>query len=116
MEDRVGNILAQRRALDRGAGTGVAISLLLHVGATGLAVWAAMHQPPPQTASVLHIRFAPMPAVSKPASKAPPEPKPLPKPIVEPKPVIAPPKPEVKPEPKSVPLSAFGRSPKKGSE
>src|SRR5881392_1909583 len=112
MDDRVGDILAQRRALDRGAGTGVAISLLLHVGVTGLAVWAAMHQPLPQTASVLNIHFTPMPAVSQATRKAPP----APKPITEPKPVVAEPKPEVKPEPKSVPLSTFGKSTKRGSE
>lgn len=113
MEDRVGEVLAQRRALDRSAGTGVAVSLLFHVGVTGAAIWMALHQAPPQTASVLNIRFAPMPAISQPARKAAPA---APKPIAEPKPVVEQPKPEVKPEPKTVPLSTFGKSTMKGSE
>lgn len=125
MEDRVGDVLAQRRALDRSAGLGVAVSVLFHAGITSLAVWAALHQPAPQTASVLNIRFAPMPA-ARPAvarkSAAPPAPKPLAKPIVEPKPLAEPkpaveqPKPAAKVEPKTVPFSPFGKSTRKGSE
>jgi len=119
MQDRVGEILAQRRSLESGAGAAVALSLLLHGAMTGAAIWAALHASPPQTASILNIRFASMtkPAVA-PA-------KPIEAPVAAPKKIetpkitepIAPVKPAAaKAEPKTVPLSNFGKSTKKGSE
>lgn len=103
----------------------MAISLLLHVGLTGLAVYAAMHATAPTPATMVSIQFAsmpqaaPRPRTTKPIEKATiDEPKPK---IEQPKPRIEEPKPAVeKPTPKveknTVPLSPFGRSPKKGSE
>lgn len=126
MEDRVADILAARAALNRGAGTAIALSVLVHAGLAGAAIWAAMHQQPPQTASILNIRFAPMPgspaAVSAAAPSSapkPPAPKPPEKKLAIPKPtspVVPVTKPAARPEPKTVPLSPFGRSSKKGSE
>src|SRR5258705_7124693 len=117
MRDRVADVLDQRAALDRGAGSAVAVSLLLHVGLTACVVYAATHATPPKAVTMVSIRLAPMtPAVPAAA------PKPIAKPkIEEPKPKIEEPKPVVaktppKPEKNTVPLSPFGRSTKKGSE
>jgi protein TonB len=116
MDDVVGKVLAQRRALDRGAGAGVAFSLLLHGVITAAAVFAALRHPAQQTESVIEIKFAKMPApVAAPAAP----PKPAPAPVAQPKPqpVVETPKPIAKPAPpKTVPLSSFGKSTKKGAE
>jgi TonB family protein len=120
MQDRVADVLAQRAALDRGAGVGVAISVLLHAALAGAAVYAALHAPAPKAVSAINIQFARMPAPAPvvPAKKETPA---APK-IVEPKPLISEPKPEPpvvpppKPEKNTVPLSPFGQSTKKGSE
>lgn len=119
MQDRVADVLAQRAALDRGAGVGVAISLLLHAGLTALAVYAAVHASPPQAATMVSIQFA-SPAPVTPVRPRTTAPKPMPK-IEEPKPKIEEPKPVVEQKPakvekNTVPLSPFGRSTKKGSE
>ncbi|HEV2721495.1 MAG TPA: TonB family protein [Thermoanaerobaculia bacterium] len=119
MEDRVGDVLAQRAALHAGAGLGIALSLLLHGGLSALAIWAALHTAEAQTPRAIQIRLAPVarasepvaPAVSKPAQPAAKMETPAP-PIVPTKPPIAPPKPEKN----TVPLSPFGKSAKKGSE
>lgn len=123
MEDRVADILDQRAHLESGTGAAVALSILMHGALMGTAVYAALHQPPPQPVSMVNIRLAQAaaPAV-RPASSTPATPK-----IVEPKPVETPkiqePKPEPekpveakKPEKNTVPLSPFGRSTKKGAE
>ena len=118
MQDPVAEVLERRAALDRGIGGAVAVSLLAHAMATAAAVYAAMHQEPPKTASIVNIKLAPIarpvrPAapVAKPAEPA----KPL---LQEPHPVVQQPKPKpaTKPEPKTVPFSPFGKSTKKGSE
>jgi TonB family protein len=118
MQDRVAEVLAQRAALDRGAGTGVALSLLLHVGLTAFGVYAATHATTPKAATMVSIQLAPMPAMTpaKPAPSKPVTPK-----IEEPKPKIEEPKPIAQSTPpkiekNTVPLSPFGRSMKKGSE
>jgi periplasmic protein TonB len=134
MRDGVADVLAQRVALDRGAGLGIALSLLLHGGLTALAIYAATHATAPQAAQMVSIEFAKMPGLpavtQKKAAKPiePPkieEPKPIPEPkIPEPKitePKITEPKPAAvttpaKVEKNTVPLSPFGRSTKKGSE
>jgi TonB family protein len=112
MDDVVGEVLARRRALDRGAGVGVALSLLLHGLITAAAVFAALRQTPEQSVSVVEIRLAkatPPPATeAAAATPAPPQPKP--------QPVVDVPKPAVKLPPKTVPLSPFGKSAKKGAE
>ncbi len=118
MEDRVGDVLAQRAALHNGAGAGIALSLLLHGGLSALAIWAALHHAEGQTPRAIQIRLAPVAAARaiEPAPAAVRAPvtkmeKPAP-PVVESKPPVAPPKPEKN----TVPLSPFGKSPKKGSE
>jgi protein TonB len=129
MRDGVADVLAQRATLDRGAGIGIVLSLLLHGGLTALAIYAATHARPPQSAPMVTIEFA---NIKSPAAPAAPtttrkpaepkkietpkieEPKPKPEPrINEPKPVAPTP---AKVEKNTVPLSPFGRSTKKGSE
>lgn len=127
MRDGVADVLAQRATLDRGAGAGIALSLLLHGGLIALAVYAATHASPPKAAQMVSIQFAKMPGpTAAPAvARKPVEPKPVeapkidePQPKVEPK--IEEPKPAAttpaKVEKNTVPLSPFGRSTKKGSE
>ncbi|MCU1246552.1 MAG: hypothetical protein JWN02_2462, partial [Acidobacteria bacterium] len=121
MQDRVGEILDQRAALQSGAGVGIALSLLLHGAMTVVAAWAALHHPAAQTAGVVTIQFAPIPRTSSPslppaaaARRA--APKPL---IREPAPVVEqtkPPEAKPIPLPKTVPTSPFGRSTKKGAD
>jgi protein TonB len=125
MRDGVADVLEQRATLDRGAGVGIVLSLLLHGGLTALAIYGAMHASAPQTAQMVNIEFAQMPAAPaitrKPATPKPvetpklaePTPKAEPK-ITEPKPAV--PTPPAKVEKNTVPLSPFGKSPKKGSE
>ena len=104
MDDVVGEVLAQRKALDRGAGAGVALSLLLHGMITAAAVLAALRHAPEQSVSVIEIKFAKMPAPPKSAPRPVAQPAPKPQPVVQ-----APPKPVTKPaSPKTVPLSNFG--------
>lgn len=123
MQDRVADVLAQRAALDRGAGVGVVISLALHAILGALTIYFALHAPAPRPVSMVNIQFAKLPAMTKESAApkkaaAPPAPK-----IEEPKPVIEEPKPEppkTEPPPKpaknTVPFSPFGQSTKKGSE
>lgn len=124
MQDRVADVLAQRASLERGAGAGIAMSVVLHGGIVALAVYAALRAPAPLPATMVNIRLAPM---QQPAAKQPAVTKPAPKPatpkIEEPKPKLEEPKPEPivvppprPPEKNTVPLSPFGRSTKKGSE
>src|SRR5438477_8714596 len=114
MEDRVGEVLARRAALESGAAAGVALSVFLHVAAAAIVIYAAMHHPPAQSVDVITINLAPMTAPKATA----PAPVPVihePKPVVEQqsKPLV---EQQSKPEPKTVPLSPFGKSAKKGSE
>jgi protein TonB len=121
MQDRVAEVLAQRAALDRGAGAGVILAILLHAALAAAAIYAATHATPAQPAKMVTIQFAPMPAM-QPATARPSKPKPVAPRIEEPKPVIEEPKPVVEqpvakpPEKNTVPLSPFGRSTRKGSE
>jgi TonB family protein len=121
MRDRVADVLNQRAALDRGAGAGVLVSILLHVALAGAVVYSATHASPPTPAKMVSIQFAKMPAMQPASSRRSAVPKPAAPKIEEPKPVIEEPKPVVektvpKPEKNTVPLSPFGRSTKKGSE
>ena len=115
MEDRVGDVLARRAALDSGIGVGIVLSILLHGGLTAAAVWAAMHAPAPPVATVLTIQFAGNGhrAASRPARPVPPLPKPKEEPVEVPVTTTTPP---AKAQPKTVPFSSFGKSTKKGSE
>ncbi|HEU4887290.1 MAG TPA: TonB family protein [Thermoanaerobaculia bacterium] len=129
MRDGVADVLAQRATLDRGAGVGIALSLLLHGGLTALAIYAATHATAPQPAQMVNIQFAKMPGppAAPAVARKPAEPKPAETPkIEEPKP--KPPETPKIEEPKAaapvpakvekgtVPLSPFGRSTKPGSE
>ncbi len=117
MNDRVGELLAERARLGGGAGAGIAVSILIHGSIAATIIYAAMHATAPQTMPALNIRFAQIPSnvVAAPTPHAPP-PTPAPKKLTIPEPVAAPTKPVTKSEPKTVPLSNFGRSSKKGSE
>lgn len=114
MRDQVAEVLAQRAALDNGFMAGVLVSLLLHGGLTAAAIYVATHTETPKIASVLNIKFAPMPApVVRPAAR----PKPAPPRIESPKPQpLKPVETKKAPEKNTVPLSPFGKSSKKGSE
>ncbi len=119
MQDRVADVLAQRAALDRGAGAGVALSVLLHGGLTALIIYTALHAPAPTPARMVNIQFAKLPAMTKAEAKpvaAKPAAPVVPK-IAEPAPVPPPADtPPPKPDKNTVPLSPFGQSTKKGSE
>ncbi|MDQ3282096.1 MAG: TonB family protein [Acidobacteriota bacterium] len=131
MRDGVADVLAQRARLDRGAGVGLAVSIVMHVALTGVAVYATLHATPPKAANMINVQFAPISrSVSAPPAAAKPAAKPIPPPVEAPKaePKIEPPKPRID-EPKpvatekpavveknTVPLSPFGKSTKKGSE
>ena len=125
MRDRVAEVLAERRSLQRGATSGIIVSIVLHGGLIALLAYSAMHAGAPVPASMVQIQFASAPAPAsapvarparpKPVEAAPPEtPKPEPK-IVEPAPTPPEP-PKATPEKNTVPLSPFGQSTKKGSE
>jgi TonB family protein len=119
MRDAVAEVLAQRANIDRGGAAGLAVSIILHVSLTAVAVYAAIHQPAPRKVSTLNIRFArpsaPQPVVQSPAA---PKPKPATPRIEPPKPEpIKPPEKTAKPpEKNTAPMSPFGKSSKKGSE
>lgn len=119
MDDRVGDVLAQRVALNGGASAGVALSLLLHGGLSALMVWAALRTAEAQTPRAIEIRLAPVAAVrgseiAPPAVKTPAPVTKLEKPA--PPVVETTQKPAAPPEKNTVPLSPFGKSNKKGSE
>src|SRR5437588_10794403 len=116
MEDRIGDLLAERTRIGGNAAGGIAVSVLLHGALAAGIIYAAMHAAAPQEVSTLSIKFGPMTPVATPAVAAQPIAPPAPKKLTIPEPVAEPPKPVVKSEPKTVPLSQFGRSPKKGSE
>ncbi len=120
MEDRVGDLLAQRAKLERGPLPGIVISLALHGAIAGAVILAAFHQPPPETTSIVSIKFAPMasaaPAVTRPAKPKPAAPPP-PQPHLEvPETPAAKPPLVQAPRKNAVPLSPFGKSTKKGAE
>ena len=118
MHDPVADVLAERASRGRGFAGAVAISIVLHTAGGGLAVVAALRQPPPRPVSRLNIRFAPVPrtaaVAATPTAAAQPV---LPK-IQEPvpQPVKAPPKKAAEPPAKNTaPASPFGRSSKKAA-
>jgi TonB family C-terminal domain len=118
MEDRVGDLLAERARIGSGAGGGIALSVFLHGSIAAAAVYAAMHASAPQQFSMLNIRFAGV--ENRESGVVAPKPDPRPptpeKHLQIPEPVAEVPKPVVKAEPKTVPFSPFGQSTKKGSE
>ncbi|MEA2164015.1 MAG: periplasmic protein TonB [Thermoanaerobaculia bacterium] len=119
MQDRVGELLAERARVGGGAAGGVALSVLLHGSIAAAVIYAAMHASAPQEVSTLNIHFAQAPAMPQQVvapAPTPPNPTPAPQKLKIPEPVAEAPKPVAKAEPKSVPLSSFGRSTKKGSQ
>ncbi|MGH9421001.1 MAG: TonB family protein [Thermoanaerobaculia bacterium] len=118
MDDRIGDLLAERARLGGGAGAGIAFSVLVHGSIAAVIVYTAMHAAAPQMMPTLNIQFAPMPrVVSRESGLVAPAPRqPASERLKIPEPAVEPPKPVVKSEPRTVPLSAFGQSHKKGSE
>src|SRR4051794_24936816 len=117
MDDRIGDLLAERTRLGGNAAGGIAVSVLLHGALAAGIIYGAMHAAAPQEVSTLNIKFvAPAAAVAPRTVTPTPIAPPAPKKLAIPEPVAEPPKPVVKSEPKTVPLSNFGRSTKKGSE
>ena len=125
MDDRVADILVARQKLAGSEIAGVAGSLLLHLLIVCAAVLAANRQPRAVAVPVLSIHFAPLPAapaiVARPKrapvpSLAPPAPK-IEQPRIE-QPIVetAKPLPARPLSTKTVPLSPFGKSTKKGEE
>jgi TonB family protein len=104
MEDRVGDLLAQRAKLEKGLGAAIILSIILHASLSGLAAWAALRHGSQQPASVMTIQFA------KPAAEIAPAP-PAPAPVTATQ-APAPPKPVAK----TAPPSPFGKSKKKPAE
>jgi protein TonB len=121
MDDRIGDLLAERAHLGGNPAGGIAVSVLLHGALAAGIIYAAMHAVAPQEVSTLNIKFAPAVGVASRESGVvaptpdtrPPTPE---KKLTIPEPVAEAPKPVVKSDPKTVPLSNFGRSTKKGSE
>lgn len=112
MDDRVAEVLGERAALGSGAAAGIAVSIILHAAITAAAILGALRGSTPQNAGTMTIQFAKIPAaITAPAAKPaqPPAPR-----LAQPTPVVE--RPAAKPEPKTVPLSNFGQSTKKGSE
>jgi len=116
MDDRVGDVLAQRVALNGGAGAGIAVSLLLHGGLSALAIWAALHHTDVQMPRAIEIRLAPVARASAPATPAVKQTEPVAKMEKPAPPVVETKKPAAPPVKNTVPLSPFGKSNKKGSE
>src|SRR5881275_175920 len=109
MDDRVGEILAQRAKLESGVGVAIFFSILLHATLTALAGWSAWHHSSTESTSTMMIKFAqPAPEIA---------------PVVEHRlqpvePVPVPAKasaPIEKPSKKTAPPSPFGKSPKKAA-
>lgn len=121
MDDRVGDLLAERARIGNGAGGGIALSVFLHGSIAAAVFYAAMHASAPKQVSTLNIRFAGVDVsqtptvVSRPVRRHPAAPPPA-KTLRIPEPVAEAPKPVAKSEPKTVPLSPFGQSSRKGSE
>ncbi|MDP9361183.1 MAG: TonB C-terminal domain-containing protein [Acidobacteriota bacterium] len=111
MDDRVGELLAERARISSGAAGGIALSVLLHGSIAAAAVYAAMHASAPQQVSALNIRLAGV--ESRVSGVVAPTPETH---LKIPEAAAAPPVPVAKPEPKTVPLSPFGQSTKRGSE
>ena len=122
MDDAVADVLSERSRLDRGLGGGIAASVVIHGVVTAAAVLAALRHPQTPMTSSINIRFAPIPAASAPAMKAPravarkSAPAPVvtapPKPATIEEPPAAPATPLAKPAKGALP-SPFGRSLKK---
>jgi TonB family protein len=116
VDDLVAEVLVARRNLAGSEVTGIFGSILLHILLFSAAVAAAHRHPQAMATPFIAIKFAPMQAAAalqspKPPSLATPAPK-IEQPIVE----TAKPLPPKSVSSKTVPLSPFGKSTKKGEE
>jgi len=106
MDDRVGDILAQRAKLESGVGAAIFLSVLFHATLTALAGWSAWHRASAQSTQMMTIRFAQPQPTAEITPAAQPVAPPMPKPIEKPKPVSK----------KTAPPSPYGKSTKKAAE
>jgi periplasmic protein TonB len=111
MDDRVGDILAQRAKLESGVGVAIFFSILLHATLTALAGWSAWHHSSTESTSTMTIRFA-QPAATPEITSAV-QPAPVTEPVVQPQPK---PIEKSKASKNTAPPSPFGKSPKKAAE
>ena len=114
MHDPVADVLVERSATGNGLAGAVALSLILHAGGGAIAIYTAMRRPAPVPVSTLNIRLtsprsAPAVPAAKPAAPRIQEPAPRPAKPLEKKAAEPPAK-------NTVPLSAFGKSSKKGAD
>jgi|SRR5687768_10753930 len=121
MRDPVAEVLKERSAAGSGLSGAIALSLLLHAGGAGLAIYTAIRQPSARPVTKLNIRFAraPRPVEPSPVAASPAAPTPVAPRIQEPTPAPSKPPPQKAPEPpakNTVPMSPFGRSSKKGTD
>ena len=112
MQDRVSDILAQRRQMESGAAVAIFLSVLLHLSLAATAAWSVWHGSSSEPKTVMNIRFArpqaaPELAPAGPAPQPVPVAAPAPKPVEKPKPI------EKK---KTAPPSPFGKSTRKAAE
>lgn len=118
MQDRVADVLAERKSLESGGAAAVLVSLILHGSIAAAAVYAAVYRPSVTVVPALTIKFAKMPA-SRPLEVAKePAAKEIPK-IEAPRPQPVKPVETQSPEPpkkNAVPFSPFGRSSKPGAD
>ena len=111
MDDRVGDILAQRAKLESGVGAAIFLSIFFHATLTALAGWSAWHHASAQSTRVMTIRFAQQQPTAEitPAVEhrlEPVVPTKVGAPVAKPKPVSK----------KTAPPSPFGKSLKKPAE
>lgn len=124
MDDLVADVLVARRKLAGSEVTGIFGSILLHLLLFSAAVAAAHRHPQAMATPFIAIKFAPMPDAAalqspkrvKAPSPAPPAPK-IEQPKIE-QPIVETPKPlpAKSVSSKTVPISPFGKSTKKGEE
>src|SRR5437763_5191429 len=108
MDDRVGDILAQRAKLENGAAAAVFFSVVFHGALSALAGWSAWHHTAAQSqAPVMMIRLAQPPP--QPVAEIAPAPPPMPVPVAtpQPPPPVAQPIEKPKPSKKNAPPSPF---------
>src|SRR5438067_3704380 len=107
MEDRIGDLLAERTRIGGNAAGGIVVSVLLHGALAAGIIYAAMHAAAPQEVSTLSIKFqgvgGGVSGVVEKTVVTPPVP-PVAKKLSIPEPMAEAPKPVAKSEPKTVPL------------
>ena len=110
MDDRVGDILAQRAKLESGVGAAIFLSVFFHATLTALAGWSAWHHASGQSTQVMTIRFA----QQQPTAEITPAVEHRLEPVESTK--VSAPVEKPKPSKKTAPPSPFGKSPKNAAE